>query len=78
MGISVGTIFKWYNPDDPGEECENGQCVGIVTDLPDSDNYVEPVAKVKFWELCDLHAKIDPDGTGPHSLRYIWQIGQLH
>ena len=78
MAISVGTIFKWFSPDDLDEECENGQCVGIVTSLPDPDKYTEPVVMAKFWEMCDLHTKIDPDGAGPFNLTYIWQIGQLY
>jgi len=81
MGISVGTIFKWYSPDDadedgePIEGCENGQCIGIVKSLIET---VEPLVSVKWWEMCEKHKKTDESGTGPYGLAYIWQIGQLY
>jgi hypothetical protein len=78
MGVSVGTIFKWFSPEETGEECEDGQCVGIVVETCDPDIYTVPAVMVKWWEMCDLHTKIDPNGAGPHSLAYIWQIGQLY
>lgn len=87
MGIQVGTIFKWVDPgesrfpDDEGESCEDGQCVGIVTNviLPHKTATSDkPTVMVKFWEKCDLHAEIDPDGTGPFPIGFIWQIGQLY
>lgn len=81
MAIQVGTIFKWWNSDfgdEASEACESGQCVGIVTELPEPDIYTEPAVMVKFWEMCELHTKIDPEGTGPYDLAYIWQIGLFY
>lgn len=87
MGIQVGTIFKWMDsgesrfPDDEGESCEDGQCVGIVTVVtdPDESNPLDkPTVMVKFWEKCDFHAEIDPEGAGPYPLGFIWQIGLLY
>lgn len=78
MGIQVGTIFKWFKPDDVLERCEDGQCVGIVTKVYDSDKESNVVVSVKWYDLCALHAEIDPNETGAYSLAYIWQIGQLY
>lgn len=82
MGISVGTIFKWLdsdNPDDSAESCLDGQCVGKVTEIIENpDNTDKPSVSVKWWEMCKLHHEIDPNGTGPYDLSYIWQIGQLY
>lgn len=78
MGVSVGTIFKWFNPDLSAEPCEDGQCVGIVTDLYEGGNNPNPVLSVKWWEMCTYHHEVDPNGTGPFNLEYIWQIGQLY
>jgi len=81
MGIRVGTIFKWYNPDEVGEDCEDGQCVGIVTKLdkdpfsPESD---EPFVSVKWWEKCRYHHVTCETETGPYQLGWIWQIGQFY
>lgn len=87
MGIQVGTIFKWMDPDievgtdNDGDSCEDGQCVGIVTSLPycdESNPLDKPTVMVKFWEKCALHSQIDPEGAGPYTLRFIWQIGLLY
>lgn len=81
MAIQVGTIFKWWDSDFGDEAldaCEDGQCVGIVTEIPNPDKYTEPVVLVKFWEMCDVHIRIDPKGAGPYNLTYIWQIGLLY
>jgi hypothetical protein len=87
MGIQVGTIFKWFDPDiedgtdDGGESCKDGQCVGIVTSLPyrdESNRLDKPTVMVTWWQKCDLHGEIDPEGTGPYTLRFIWQIGLLY
>lgn len=83
MGLMVGTIFEWYNPNDadedgePVENCEDGQCVGIVTQMTKDAISGKPVVMVKFWEKCDKHTQIDPDGTGPYNPDYIWQVGQV-
>jgi hypothetical protein len=87
MGISAGTIFKWFNADieddsdDQGESCYGGQCIGIVLKVDGNDTSDikrEPVKSVKWWEMCQYHEKVDPIGTGPYTLEYIWQIGQLY
>lgn len=79
MGIQVGTIFKWYSPDIEDENCEDGQCVGIVQKLAEPDDTTKLVVKsVIWWQLCPKHMDIDPDGTGPYLLDCIWQIGQLY
>jgi hypothetical protein len=87
MGISAGTIFKWYNvdidddSDEQGESCYGGQCVGIVLKLAEpgiDDIKRDPIKSVKWWEMCTYHEKVDPIGTGPYTLEYIWQIGQLY
>lgn len=86
MGISVGTIFEWVAPGIPEEECQDGQCIGKVVDVG-TLGYLAPVGRtgnrsdtpavmVTFWEMCRKHTEIDPDGTGPYELEYIWQIGQ--
>jgi len=81
MGVSVGTIFKWYNPDKEGEYCEDGQCVGIVTKTGKSDDERGsdmPHVMVKWWEMCRFHRETCPDETGPYKLEWIWQIGQFY
>lgn len=78
MGVSVGTIFKWYNPDEVGENCEDGQCVGIVTDTDTGFFKNQPDVIVKWWEMCRYHRETCHDETGPYKLDWIWQIGQLY
>lgn len=84
MGLMVDTIIKWYNPNDDDEEgepvegCRDGQCVGIITKMGESSIDRKPVATVKWWQLCALHAEIDHSGTGPYGLDYLWQIGKLY
>lgn len=81
MAIQVGTIFKWFSRDIEDERCEDGICVGIVQKVVDPDETSvsgRPTVMAKFWEKCDKHAQIDPDGTGPYDLEFIWQIGQLY
>ena len=78
MGIKVDTIFKLYSSDETDEACEDGQCVGKVTEVATDAISGKPVVLVKWWELCSKHTEIDPNGAGPYELEFIWQIGQLY
>lgn len=93
MGLMVGTIIKWFNPEDTdirdegGECCVSGQCIAIITKVTDKDGndlsdipseWRDPYFMLKYWEVCDLHKQIDPDGCGPYDSRYLWQIGQYY
>lgn len=81
MGVSVGTIFKWYKPDGEDiclETCEDGQCVGMVTECHEPDKGDVPRVSVKWWEMCNFHLEACEMETGPYDLSYIWQIGQFY
>lgn len=81
MALRVGTIVEWFSLDDSAELCEDGHCVGKITQIvePDKTHNEDKVEfYVKWWEKCALHAEIDPNGSGPYNIHYMWEIGQLY
>lgn len=77
MALRPGTIFKWIDPDIEDERCEDGQCIGIVLSMDRTDIPGERNIMVRFWEMCDKHEQIDPDGDGPYNVDNLYEIGQI-
>lgn len=81
MALRVGTIIEWFSPAYSAELCENGHCIGKVTEVITSGEFAtkdNPLFVVKWWEMCASHAEADPNGTGPYDYTYLWEIGQLN
>jgi len=74
MTIKSGMIFEWvgFNGDD---ECENGQCVGVITKVIDGviTPGRAPLVMVKWWEVCPHHSN-RIDLFGPYTIDHLWEI----
>ncbi len=83
MALKYGTIVTPYDSDIDTKTCNQGVCVGIITELHEPDGGAKTDAEVdisvKWLDLCMMHAMRYSDYIPTHTttkINNLWEIGQ--